>query len=88
MEHEVRCHRILERFDSDLKPFQASGVLLPVLQAHSSLRSYQLSACHPQIAQRKQRYQLRRVLGKALVAHLGKPRCHLQPCYGGQRLEF
>ena len=43
-----------------------------MVQAHSSPGPHQLSACHPQIRQRKQRHQLGRVLGQPLVAHLGE----------------
>jgi hypothetical protein len=72
MKHEVHFDRKSERFCIDLKPFEAAGRRLPVVQAHSPLHSHELSARHPQIGQRKQRHQLRRVLGQALVAHLGK----------------
>ena len=57
---------------SSLLLFQAAGGHLPLSQAHSSPHTHQLSARHPQIAQRKQRDQLRRVLGQPFVAHLGK----------------
>ena len=44
-----------------------------------------MTACHPQIAQRKQRHQLRRVLGKAFVAHLGEAELALdEPCRGAE----
>ena len=43
------------------------------LKAHSSVRSLNNSLSgHPQVAQGKQRDQLRRVLGQPFVAHLGK----------------
>jgi hypothetical protein len=72
MKHEARCHRISERSGSDWKPFKVSGRRLNARQTHSSLRSQQLPARHPKIGQCKQRHQLRRVLGKALVADLGE----------------
>jgi len=72
MKHELRFHRIEEHLGADLKPFQALVGHLPALRAHSSLHLDKFSTSHPQIAQRKQRHQLRGVLGKALVAHLGK----------------
>ena len=53
-----------------LSVFEAVVGRLAALQAHSSLCPYELFARHPQIAQAKQREQLRGVLGKALVAHL------------------
>ena len=75
MKHNLRCHRISDYSDysdSDFGPFLAPGGHLPALQAQSSLRPQELQARHPQIRQCKQRHQLRRVLGKTLVAHLGE----------------
>ena len=42
----------------------------PMLWAHSCQAPAQTLAHHPQIGQREQRVQLRRVLGQAAVAHL------------------
>jgi len=54
-------------------PVFSAGGHLPGLQAYSCLHPSRNSVSgHPQIAQRKQRYQLRRVLGQSLVANLGK----------------
>lgn len=51
---------------------------LPLLQAHSSLRSCKhWPSGHPRIAQGKQRNQLRRVLSEPFVAHLGKAKLAL-----------
>lgn len=55
-----------------LQLFRFHGEHLSGLQAHSSLHAHELPACHPQIAQCKQRDQLRRVLGQPFVAHPGK----------------
>ena len=61
-----------------LPPFEATAGHLLALKAHSSLRSLNNSLSgHPQIAQSKQRHQLRRVLGKPFVAHLGKAKLAL-----------
>ena len=70
----VACfHRFPRHIAHDLRPFQTVDGQLPGLQAHSCLRPVQkFVSGHPQIAQRKQRHQLRRVLGKSLVANLGK----------------
>ena len=43
-----------------------------MIRAHSSLRPQDLPTRHPQIGQRKQCHQLRRVLGLPFVAHLGE----------------
>ena len=72
MKPEVRFYRFCGHVAPGLLPFQAAGVRLPALQAHSSLRSLKNSPSgHPQIAQGKQRDQLRRVLGQSLVANFG-----------------
>ena len=55
-----------------MEPFQIPSAHLPALQTHSSPPSHKMSTCHPQVAQRKQRYKLRSVFGQALVAHLGE----------------
>ena len=41
-----------------------------VYQTHSCLRIEQLAAHHPQVGQREQRHQLRRVFLQSPVAHL------------------
>jgi len=52
---------------ASLEPF-------PVVQAHSSSSPTRKPvSCHPQIAQGKQRKQLRRGFGKTPVANLGEP---------------
>jgi hypothetical protein len=63
--------RSLGLFAPLIRPFQGGRGRFPALQAHSCLHSLKNSLPgHPQIAQRKQRDQLRRVLGQAPVAHL------------------
>lgn len=42
-------------------------------RAHSSLRRHQLPPGHPEVGQRKQRVQLRGVLGQSAVSHLHMP---------------
>lgn len=42
----------------------------PMQQAHSCQAPCQTLADHPQVGQREQRVQLRRVLGQAAIAHL------------------
>ena len=58
------------RFSDSLQP---SFGLFGGLQAHSSLLSHQTTPRHPQVGQRKQRVQLRGVLGQPAVAHLDMP---------------
>lgn len=72
MQHEVCFNRTSDRFDSDLKPFQAVGGRLPGMQAHSSRVAYRLPACHPQLGQSEHRCQLHRVLDQSFVEHLGR----------------
>jgi hypothetical protein len=72
MKHEVRFHRNSDYSDATAGPFQASGGDLPAVHAHSSSCTQQMSSCHPHIAQRKQRHQLRRVFGQPFVANLGE----------------
>jgi len=73
MEPEVCFYRFCGHVAPGLLPFQAAGVRLPALRAHSFLRSLKNSPSgHPQITQGKQRDQLRRVLGQSFVANLGK----------------
>jgi len=72
MKHEVLFHPILEHWVGTADPFQASVGHLPAVHAHSSPCTQQMSSRHPHIAQRKQRHQLRRVLGLPFVADLGE----------------
>ena len=72
MKRAARFHRILELWCSESLPLEAPGGPLPAPQAHSSLCPYQMPAGHPQVRQRKQRDELRRVLCQTFVAHLGE----------------
>lgn len=49
----------------------AYGRVASISWTHSSSSPLQTSPDHPQVAQRKQRRQLRRVLSQTPVAHLG-----------------
>src|SRR3546814_8807560 len=56
------------------RPFETPSRRLGALQAHSSLRTLQQSVPrHPEIGEREQCVQLRRVLHQPAVAHLHKP---------------
>jgi len=75
--HKVKPKVLFQRFFGRnapyLPPLQATAGRLPALQAHLSPCSLNNSLSgHPQVAQGKQRDQLRRVLGQPFVAHLGK----------------
>ena len=73
MKPEVRFYRFCGYVAPGLLPSEAAGGRLPALQAHSSLRSLNNSfSSHPQVAQGKQRHQLRRVLCQPFVANLGE----------------
>lgn len=78
MNCDSRFHRNSEHIGSDVTPFCLFGGLFPALQTDSSYGplNYSLSG-HPQVAQGKQCYQLRRVLGQPLVANLGKTKLAL-----------
>jgi hypothetical protein len=68
MKPEVRFHGFPEHICSGSLPFQAAGGRLPALQTHSSQRTLKNSPSgHPQIAQGKQRDQLRRVLSRPAI---------------------
>jgi hypothetical protein len=58
-------------------PSQNSGGHLPAVQTHSPPSLKQMPSRHPHIAQRKQRHQLRRVLGQPFIGTLVKPNWHL-----------
>lgn len=74
MKPEVRFHRFPGQVAFGLLPFQAVCGRLPALQAHSSKRPLKNSPSgHPQIAQGKQRDELRRILGQATVSDLAEP---------------
>ena len=74
MKPEVRSRRLPEHIAPGLRPVRAAGGPPPGLRAHSPLRPLHKPASgHPQIAQGKQRDQLRRVLGLPLVAGLNRP---------------
>ena len=70
-------HRICEHICFGWVPFGALGGHFSADQTHSSPCPHQLPARHPQIGQRKQSHQLRRVLGKTTVAHLGESKLAL-----------
>ena len=73
MKPETRFHRFPGLCCPDSRPSQAAGGRLPALQTHSSQRSLSNSiSSHPQVAQGKQREQLRRVLCQPFVANLGE----------------
>jgi hypothetical protein len=73
MKPETRFHRFSGHICPDSRPSQAAGGRLPALQTHSSQRALNNSfSSHPQVAQGKQREQLRRVLGQPFVANLGE----------------
>jgi hypothetical protein len=72
MKNEVLFHPILQYWVVMTDPFQASVGHLPAVHAHSSPCTQQMSSRHPHIAQRKQRHQLRRILGRPFVADLGE----------------
>lgn len=61
------------RFPPSSGPFTALLGLLARLRTHLSHPSRQRAPHHPQIAQREQRLQLRRVLGQSPVAHFHMP---------------
>ena len=63
-------HRTAAHFSADLQPFGAACARLPAALAHSCLPTHELHAGHLQITQRKQREELRGVLGKPLIANL------------------
>ena len=67
MKPEMRFHRTSEQSGCVAGAFQASGGHWTAVHAHSSPGSQQMSSCHPHIAQRKQRHQLRRVLGQTFI---------------------
>ena len=74
----ARCSsRLPGHIDSRLRPVRTAGGHLPAWQAHSSPYALQLSARHPQIAQCKQRHEVRRVLGQSFVAHLDEAKLAL-----------
>ena len=77
VKHELHIHRIPKHLDWNSGPLQASFEHFPAVPAHSSPCTLQMPSCHPHIAQRKQRHQLRRVLGQSLVANLGKTKLAL-----------
>src|SRR5438067_5704641 len=61
--------------------FRAADLAFGALQTDSSPPSYQLPSRHPQVRQREQRDELRRVLRQAAVAHVGEaklPRDHAE----------
>src|SRR3546814_14780531 len=61
------------------RPFETPSRRLGALQAHSSLRTLQQSVPrHPEIGEREQCVQLRRVLHQPAVAHLHKPELALR----------
>lgn len=71
MNSQPHQRRSVGLFAPRIGPFQPGRERLPSLQARSCLHPLKNSLPgHPQIAQRKQRDQLRRVLGQAPVAHL------------------
>ncbi len=63
---KVAGRTVGRRFGRVSRPFS-------VRRAHSCQAPRQTLADHPQIGQRKQRLQLRRVLGQAAIAHLHMP---------------
>ena len=71
MKPEARSHQNFWAYGSSLRLFRTVGLPLPAFRA-SSPHSHKLSARHPQIAQGKQRDQLRRVLGQPFVTDLGE----------------
>src|SRR6185312_8512938 len=78
METGMRSCRISGQCGAALTPIQAGGGLWPTWQAHSCPRSLNNSfPGHPQIRERKQRDQLPRVLGQALVSDLGESKLAL-----------
>ena len=83
MNHDTRFHRNSEHIGSYAAPFCLFGGLFPALQAHSSHRPLKNSfSGHPQVAQGKQCYQLRRVLGQPFVAYLGETKLALDNSEG------
>jgi hypothetical protein len=73
MNPEARFHRFSGHSCLESRPSQAAGGRLHALQTHSSQHSLNNSfSSHPQVAQGKQREQLRRVLGQPFVANLGE----------------
>lgn len=73
MKHDLRFHRFFEHFHSGLEPFQAVRGRLPRLQVHSSPRPvHKPVPGPPQVAQCKQRDQLRHVLDQTFVANFGE----------------
>ena len=73
MKPEARFHRFPGLCCLESRPSQVAGGRLPALQTHSSQRALNNSfSSHPQVAQGKQREQLRRILGQPFVANLGE----------------
>ena len=71
MEPALCSRRLPGHIDSRLRPVRPTGGHLPALQWHLSPGLLQQrSPHHPQIGQRKQRHQLRRVLGQSPVTYL------------------
>src|SRR5438105_2200152 len=62
--------------------FGAADRAFHALQTDSSPPSYQLPSRHPQVRQREQRDELRRVLRQAAVAHLGEAELPLDHAEG------
>jgi hypothetical protein len=79
MNPEARFHRFSGHSCLESRPSQAAGGRLHALQTHSSQHSLNNSfSSHPQVAQGKQREQLRRVLGQPFVANLGETELTLE----------
>ncbi len=72
MNHKVRFHRNSAYLGCLAAPVQPSVGHVPAVQTHSSPCPKHLPSGQPHIAQRKQRYQLCRVLGQPFVANLGE----------------
>lgn len=79
MNHKTRFYRNSEYIGSDMRPFCVFDGLFPASQAHSSKGSLNNPLCgHPQVAEGKQCYQLRRVLGQPFVANLGEAKLAIE----------
>lgn len=82
MKPEVCSHRFPGHIALGLQPFEAACGPSAALRMHSSPPSHELSASHSQVAQRKQRDELRRILGQALVANIGEAELALDDSEG------
>ena len=79
MNHEYRC-MIVDLSFGALHAWRSGMAICSTgrVKRHPSPNAHQLSARHPEVRQRKQRDDLRRVLRHTAVAHLGEPELPLE----------